>query len=140
MYSDVFASDFIPTVNSDPHCDTGCLGATAPICSSVSRRLRRTAGEAPGTTGSRQEQVEHDRVGCRATAYPPPHTQRQVGVERSEHGSLERTSVVGLEAPQSWFCFTPSDPAELQLRGWGGRALSVSALCSTRSPRAPPCN
>lgn len=133
MYGDIFASDFIPTVNSDPHCDTGCLGPTAPICSLVSRCLRRTAGEAPGTTGSRQEQVEHDRVGCRRITPPAhTHTQRQVGVERSEHGSLERTSVVGLEAPQSWFCFTPSDPAELQLGG--GRALSVGALRSTRSP------
>lgn len=112
MYNDIFVSYFIPTVNSNPRCDTSCLGPVPPICNSVSGCLRRTRWETLGTTKKRQEQVEHDRVGCRSLGVLLP--QRQVGtlLRRGKNigDSLGRTSVVGLEPHQTWFCFTPSDP------------------------------
>lgn len=78
MYNDIFVSYFIPTVNSNPRCDTSCLGPAAPICNSVSGSLRRTGGETLGPPENRQEQVEHDRVGCRS---------RGVRLPRGEEGT-----------------------------------------------------
>lgn len=45
MYNDIFVSYFIPTVNSNPHCDTSCLGPPPPICNLVSGCLRGRAGK-----------------------------------------------------------------------------------------------
>lgn len=45
MYNDIFVSYFIPTVYSNPHCDTSCLGPLPPICNSVSGCLRGQAGK-----------------------------------------------------------------------------------------------
>lgn len=74
-----------------------------------------------GDDKNRQEQVEHDRVGCRSLGVLLP--QRQVGMWQTAEllwrgkntgGSPGRTSVVELEPHQTWFCFTPLDPAVLQ--------------------------
>lgn len=150
MYNDIFVSYFIPTVNSNPHCDTSCLGPMPPICNSVSGCLRGRCWETLGTTENRQEQVEHDRVGCRSLGVLLP--QRQVGTWRTAEllwrgkntgDSPGRTSAVGLEPQQARFCFTPSDPAVLQPGGGegGGTPRYLQGLYSSaQSPQASPCN
>lgn len=93
-----------------------------------------------GDDENRQEQVEHDRVGCQSLGVLLP--QRRAGMrqtaelpcrgERKSRGSPGRMSVVGLEPHQAWFCFIPSDPAVLQPGGreerGGCSELSVGAL------------
>lgn len=125
----IFVSYFIPTVNSNPRADTSCLGPTAPICNSVSGCLTRTGSETLGMTKKkRQEQIEHNREGCRSlAALPPPPAEGwnvadcgAAAVRREQwEASPGRTSVVGLEPHQTWFCFTPPNPAVLQ-SWWGG--------------------
>jgi len=148
MYNDTFVSYFIPTANSNPRCDTSCLGPTPPICNSVSGCLPGRAGKLWGRQKSRQEQVEHDRVGCRSLGVPLP--QRRVAtwqtVELLWRGGEQRglpgeNVCAGIRAPTDQFYFTSSDPAVLQAEGGGGGKLSVGALqfCPI-SPRASPCN
>lgn len=83
-----------------------------------------------GDDENRQEQVEHDRVGCRSLGVLLP--QRRVAMWQTAEllwrgkntgDSPGRTSVVGLEPHQTWFCFTSSDPAALQPEGGGHRAI-----------------
>lgn len=45
MYNDIFVLYFIPTVNSNPHCDTSFFGPMPPICNSVSACLPGQAGK-----------------------------------------------------------------------------------------------
>lgn len=141
MYNDIFVSYFIPTVNSNPHCDTSCFGPMPPICNSVSGCLRGRVGKLWG----RQKTTGASRA--RQSGLPVLLPQRQVGMWQTAEllwrgkntgDSPGRTSVVGLEPHQTWFCFTPSDPAVLQ--PGGHRAICRGLYSSAQSPQASPCN
>lgn len=92
MYNDIFVSYFIPTVNSNPRCDTSCLGPMPPICNSVSGRLRRTGWE---TLGNDKKPTGASRA--RQSGLPEPRRASPpaagwnvadcgAAVERKEHG------------------------------------------------------
>lgn len=89
-----------------------------------------------GDDKNRQEQVEHDRVGCRGLGVLLPQRRLYSGRLQSclwrgknTGGSPGRMSVLGLEIHQTQFCFAPLNPAVLQLGGrWGAAKLPVGAL------------
>lgn len=66
-----------------------------------------------GDDGNRQEQVEHDRVGCRSLGVLLPQRQVEMWQRRGKNagGSQGRVSAVGLDTHQTWFCFAHLDPA-----------------------------
>ena len=66
MCNDIFVSYFIPTVNSNPHCDTRCLGPVHPICNSVSGCLPGR----PGKLWGRHKPTEASRA--RQSGLPEP--------------------------------------------------------------------
>lgn len=66
MHNDIFVSYFIPTVNSNPRCVTSCLGPMLPICNPCQDVVSQDGLANFGDDKKRQEQVEHDRVGCRS--------------------------------------------------------------------------
>lgn len=114
---------------------------SAALCQDVSRDRLGNFGD----DKKRQEQVEHDRVGCRSLGVLLP--QRQAGTWQTAEllwrgkntaGSPGRTSVLGLEPHQTWFCFTPLDPAVLQ--PGGSLSYLLGLYSSAQSPRASPCN
>ncbi len=131
---------WIPIHIVTPAASVQCL-PSATRCQDVSEDGLGNFGD----DKNRQEQVEHDRVGCRSLAVLLP--QRRVAMwqtvellwrGKNTGDSPGRTSVVGLEPHQTWFCFTPSDPAVLQPGGppsylWG-------LYSSAQSPQASPCN
>lgn len=71
MYNDIFVSYLIPTVNSNPRCDTSCLGPMPPICNSVSGRLTGTGlGKTLGTTEKKKNPTGASRA--RQSGLPEP--------------------------------------------------------------------
>lgn len=105
---------FIPTVNSNPHCDTSCIGPPPSICDSVSGSLR---GQAPKLWG---QQKPTRATRARQSGLPVPTAGWNVvdweSSVKSGEQSPGRLSLVGLEPQQTWFCITQPDPGVLQLR------------------------
>lgn len=132
MYNDIFVSYFIPTVNSNPHCDTSCFGPMPPICNSVSGCLRGRAGKLwgrqkpTGASRARQSGLPEPR---RAS---PPAAGWNVAdcgaaVERKEHRGLPGENVCGgIRAPPDLVLLHTLRPC--CVTAGGGTELSVGAL------------
>lgn len=132
MYNDIFASYFIPTVNSNPHRDTSCRGPVLPICSSVSGCLPGQAGKLWGrqkaTRASRARQSGLPEPGC---ASPPAAgwnvADCRAAVERKEHSRLPRENVcAGIRAPPDLVLLHTLRPR--CVTAWGFTELSTGAL------------
>lgn len=105
MYNDIFVSYFIPTVNSNPHCDTSCLGPTLPICNLVSGCLPGRAGRLWGrqkpTGASRAQQsglLEPWRASPPAAAWNVADC-RAAGEKRERHGLPRENVCAGIRDP-----------------------------------------
>lgn len=136
MYNDIFVSYFIPTVNSNPHCDTSCLGPTLPICNSVSGCLPGQAGKLwgrrkpTGASRARQSGLPEPR---RAS---PPAAGWNVAAERKERRGLPGEGVCGgIRHPPDLVLLRTLRPC---CDRQGATELPVGA--SAQSPQASPCN
>lgn len=101
MYNDIFVSYFIPTVNSNPHRDTRCLGPVLPICNLVSRCLPGQAGKLwgrqkpSGASRARQSGLQGP-----LRASPPAAALQCRLVKRKEHRQLPGENVcAGIRDP-----------------------------------------
>lgn len=126
MCNDIFASYFIPAVNSNPHCDTSCFGPTPPICSSVSGRLPGRPAKLwgrhkpTGTSRARQSGLLEARW-----ASPTVATGWKADAERKEHKGLPGEKICGgirgpirpgsASHPQTLLCYSQGGCSKLSV-------------------------
>lgn len=127
---------WIPIHIVTPTASVQCF-PSATRCQDVSQDMLGNFGD----DKNRQEQVEHDRVGCRSLGVILP--QRRLGMwqtaellwrGKNTRGSPGRTSVLGLNTHQTQFCFTPLDPAALQPGGCWATCGGFTVLPNLSKP------
>lgn len=127
MCNDIFASYFIPAVNSYTHCDTSCLGAMLSICNSVSGRLPGRPAKLwgrhklTGTSRARQSGLLEAR-----RASPAAAAGWKADAKRKEHKGLPGEKIcAGIRGPirpgsashpQTLLCYSRGGGSKLSVR------------------------